>query len=65
MDNLTDRPLACAPFTSYRCRGRYGWIMIGAMDTAGAFKEALRSSAEAERASLEVWDGRAYVPVKD
>lgn len=41
---LTDRPLAQAPFKSYRYAGRYGWIMIGAMDDAEALREAQRST---------------------
>jgi hypothetical protein len=29
-----DKPLAASGLTSYRLRGRYGWIMIGATDHA-------------------------------
>ncbi len=59
---LEDRPLAAIGLTSYRCKGRYGWIMIGAKDPEDAYREALRSSREAQRADLEVWDGQRYVP---
>lgn len=64
---LEDRPLAAAGLTSYRCRGRYGWIMIGATDTADAMREAARSTPEPRREDLEVWDaalGR-YVPAAE
>jgi hypothetical protein len=58
-----DRPLAMAPLTSYRYRGPYGWIMIGAEDHAGALCEAKRSTdAEITITRLEVWEGTRYVP---
>ena len=62
MRNLTDNPLAAPGLVSYRCKGAFGWIMIGAKDHAGAFREALRSSDRAVRESLQVWDGAQYVP---
>lgn len=58
-----DKPLAALGLTSYRCRGAYGWIMIGAKDAAEALREALRSCAACERSGLQVWDGGQYVPV--
>lgn len=58
-----DKPMAAAGLTSYRCRGRYGWIMIGAKSDADAWREALRSSDEARRDTLQRWDGARYVPV--
>ena len=60
-----DRPCAAAPLVSYRCRGNYGWIMIGAKDDADAWQEALRSSEFAKRETLEVWGGEQYqrVPI--
>ena len=61
---LTNLPLAAPGLTSYRSRGRFGFIMIGARNHADAQKEAERSSDAANRADLEVWDkvtGR-YVP---
>ena len=61
-DSYTNRPCAAAGLTSYRCRGRYGWIMIGAYDHEDAMREARRSSDSAERSGLEVWNGSAYVP---
>ena len=60
--NITDRPLAAPCLTSYRCKGRYGWIMIGARNHDDAMAEALRSSPDAAPAGLEVWNGTRYVP---
>lgn len=57
--NMSDRPLAAAPYTSYRAKGRYGWIMIGAMNYAEAKREAARSSDDWH--SLEIWNGEKYV----
>ncbi|MDP9155318.1 MAG: hypothetical protein M3O74_13820 [Pseudomonadota bacterium] len=58
-----DLPLAAAGLTSYRCKGRYGWIMIGAKDHDDAMREARRSSSDVTEAGLEIWDGERYVPV--
>lgn len=64
-----DMPLAAAGLTSYRYKGRYGWIMIGANSHREALSEALRSLSDGSGASmdhLQVWDllaGR-YVPVQ-
>lgn len=61
MTPLHDRPMAVAGLTSYRYRGGFGWVMIGATDAADALREAARSVAgrvDAER--LQVWDGGAY-----
>jgi hypothetical protein len=57
---MDDRPCAAAGLTSYRARGRYGWIMIGAKDAADAMREALRSTDTP--GELQVWDGARYVP---
>ena len=59
--NTHDKPLAAPGLISYRCRGMWGWIMIGAKDDADAFREALRSSPLAKRETLEVWNGKEYV----
>lgn len=60
-----DRPCAAHGLRSYRYAGRYGWIMIGAKDAAGALREAARSTdAVIERAKLQRWNGTRYVPVK-
>lgn len=59
---LHDRPMAAPGLTSYRLRGPYGWIMIGATDHDGAMREAARSTRAPRREALEVWDGTRYVP---
>jgi hypothetical protein len=47
--------------TSYRYAGRYGWIMIGAVDDADAIREAGRSSsAPIDPAKLQRWNGEQY-----
>lgn len=57
----TDKPLAVAGLTSYRYRGRFGWVMIGARDNADALREAARSIAsEPVIDRLEIWNGTAY-----
>ena len=62
--NLCDRPLAAPGLTSYRYAGRYGWIMIGATDDAGALREAQRSTRDAVTADrLQVWGGHEYQTV--
>ena len=61
-----DRPCAAPGLTSYRYRGRYGWIMIGADSAREALEEALRSTDEpAHMDRLEVYDFLAgqYTPV--
>lgn len=58
-----DRPCAAPGLTSYRARGVFGWIMIGATDAADAMREARRSTAEPH--GLEVWDGARYVACVD
>ena len=62
---IWDRPCAMPGLTSYRARGRYGWIMIGARNDADAMREALRSTDRVER--LDVWcsESGAYVQVVD
>ena len=56
------RPMAAPGLTSYRCRTRYGWAMIGARDHADAMREARRSTPDPRPEDLEVWDGSRYVP---
>lgn len=56
-----DKPLAAPPFDSYRYRGRYGFIMIGARDIAEALSEARRSTdGPVTPDHLEKWDGTQY-----
>jgi hypothetical protein len=62
--NICNKPLAAPGLTSYRCRGSYGWIMIGASSPDDAMREALRSSKHAKREDLQVWNGTEYEPCK-
>ena len=59
--SLDDRPLADPGLISYRLRGPYGYIMIGARDHDDAMREAARSTRDPKRADLEIWDGDRYV----
>lgn len=62
---ITDKPLAAPGLTSYRYKGPYGWIMIGARDTADALREAGRSTHWPICVTkLERWNGTQYVPVQ-
>lgn len=52
-----NKPLATTGFASYRYRGTFGWIMIGAHDMEEALDEARRSTdADIERANLQIWN---------
>lgn len=57
------RPCAAPGLFSFRARGPYGWIMIGAKDAPEALREARRSTAAPT--DLQVWDAiaGAYTPV--
>jgi hypothetical protein len=61
-----DRPCAAPGLTSYRYRGAYGWIMIGAIGHADALREAARSLSDKRHAPtldrLEIWTGDRYAP---
>lgn len=60
-----DAPMAVAGLTSYRYRGRFGWVMIGARDNADALRQAARSiDGEPQLDCLEVWSSGGYVRVK-
>lgn len=56
-----EKPLAVKGLTSYRLKGRYGWIMIGAKNHEDAMNEAARSTDHPLRKNLEVWNGSRYV----
>lgn len=58
---VTSKPLAAPGLISYRCKGKFGWIMIGATDHDDAIVQAKRSSSDLQPNSLEVWNGSAYV----
>lgn len=62
--NLQDKPLAASGLISYRYKGRYGYIMIGAKNGSEALMEAQRSLSidTAVAKLLEVWNGAQYVP---
>ena len=65
MSKIQDRPLAVAGLISYRYKGQYGWIMIGAKDHSDALNEASRSVSRGPVTfdNLQVWNGTSYVPV--
>lgn len=60
-----NKPMAIKGLTSYRYKGRYGFIMIGATDNADALKEAQRSTNDKVSIDkLDVWNGLQYERVK-
>lgn len=59
----SDLPCASPGYISYRARGRYGYIMIGALDIDDAWREARRSCDDPK--DMEIWDGTRYAPVGD
>lgn len=68
MRPVHDRPLADHGLTSYRYRGRFGWIMIGAHNDDDALRSAQRSMTECDGPTwdrLQVWSTAhdRYVPV--
>ena len=53
----TDKPMASSGLKSYRYKGRYGHIMIGAKDHDDALNEAKRSTRDpVGHEHLEMWD---------
>lgn len=60
-DNIYNKPHAAEGLISYRAKGRYGYIMIGAKDDKDAMSEAKRSTDNPT--NLEIWDGTKYIPV--
>jgi hypothetical protein len=58
-----NKPLAAQGLTSYRLRGRYGWVMIGAKDHVDAMRQAARSTPSPKIEYLQIWDGQQYVEV--
>lgn len=66
-----DRPMAAAPWKSYRYRlrplvSKVSFVMIGAMNNAEALREAERSLSESDKpaiiANLEKWEAGKYRP---
>jgi hypothetical protein len=65
MINLCDKPMASKGLISYRYRGRYGWIMIGARDDNDALKEAQRSTSDKVIIdNLQIWKGSQYETIR-
>lgn len=62
-----DAPMAIKGLISYRYRGLFGWVMIGAKDDADALVQAKRSlcGGRAVLDKLQVWSGTEYVDVQD
>ena len=59
--NPCDRPMAAHGLTSYRYKGRFGWIMIGARDDQDALREAQRSTSDkVSFDNLQIWGGESY-----
>jgi hypothetical protein len=57
----SNKPMAAQGLISYRYKGRYGFIMIGARDDKDALNEAKRSTRDAvSLENLEVWNGKKY-----
>ena len=62
--NYCDKPMAAHGLTSYRYKGRYGWIMIGAKDDADALNEAQRSTSDkVVTENLQIWNKTQYINV--
>lgn len=58
-----ESPCAMPGLTSFRYRGAYGWVMIGAKNIEDALKEASRSiGKEADVDNLQVYFYGEYVP---
>jgi hypothetical protein len=62
-----DRPCAAPGYVSYRYRGPFGWIMIGARDNLEALKEASRSLdyGFVDPSRMEIWNGEKYIPASN
>lgn len=61
MQTFHNRPLAAQGLKSYRYKGRYGWIMIGAKDYADALVQAQRSTDDTVTPDrLQYWTGTEY-----
>jgi hypothetical protein len=62
MRDVHNKPMAIQGLKSYRYKGRYGYIMIGAKDTQDALREASRSTdSEITSDNLESWDYSKYM----
>jgi hypothetical protein len=66
MPNHFTRPCAGAGLISFRYKGSYGFVMIGAANTEDALREARRSvTGPATVNNLDIWNAEAarYLPV--
>lgn len=64
MTHFTDRPCADYGLNSYRYKGRFGWVMIGARNIPEALRAAARSiDGEPEVGLLQEWTGKRYEDV--
>lgn len=64
MKPFYERPVAAPGLLSYRYRGQFGWVMIGATDDRDALHQASRSvSTAVDPSNLQAWIGESYVPV--
>lgn len=62
MIDVHNKPMAIQGLKSYRYKGRYGYIMIGATDSQDALREASRSTdSEITIDNLEAWDYSKYM----
>jgi hypothetical protein len=61
MQPFHNRPVAAQGLKSYRYKGRYGWIMIGAKDHADALVQAQCSTDDTVTPDrLQYWTGVQY-----
>jgi hypothetical protein len=62
-----DKPCAAEGLLSYRYRGNFDWIMIGASSDESALRHAQTSlsSGVAHISRLEKWNGERYVPCEE
>ena len=57
-----DKPMAADGLISYRYKGRYGWIMIGASTDTDALCQAQLSTDDTVTPDrLERWNGQRYM----
>lgn len=64
MSEMHNRPMAAKELSSYRYRGDFGWVMIGANSIEQALREASRSITATHRpivGRLQIWNGKEYV----
>ena len=66
-ESMHDKPMAAKGLLSYRIKGPYGYIMIGAKDNDDAWNEAQRSSKKIDKDHLEKWDEKKqkYIFIKE